>query len=246
MRNDGRKPTQLRPIKMETGVLDYAEGSCLISTGNTKVLCAATVERDVPRWLRDGDQGWVTAEYNMLPRSNKKRSRREGRSRKLSGRTMEIQRLIGRSCRAVVDLKLMPRMQIILDCDVIQADGGTRTASITGAYVALVEALRWAKKEKMIQTVPLKNMVAAVSVGKVDGKILLDLDYSEDVTAEVDANFVMTGKGEIVEIQGTAEGDPFTQAEMMAMLKIAKNGILKLINEQKKTIRPRLVIGRRS
>lgn len=246
MRNDGRRPNQLRPVTMETGVLDYPEGSCLITTGKTKVLCAATIERDLPRWLRDGEKGWVTAEYNMLPRSNRTRSRREGRHGNVGGRTLEIQRLIGRACRAVVDLKAMPHLQIILDCDVIQADGGTRTASITGAYIALVEALRMAKKKNMIETIPLKDQVAAISVGKVDGKILLDLDYSEDVTAEVDANFVMTGKGEIVEVQGTAEGDPFTEAELSKMLKFAKTGIRKLIAEQRKIIKPKLIISRRS
>ena len=240
MRNDERKPKQLRPLTLETGVLDYAEGSCLVTMGKTRVLCAASVEKKVPRWMADEGRGWITAEYNMLPRSNRERSRREGRSRSLSGRTQEIQRLIGRSLRSIVDLSKMPGVQVTCDCDVIQADGGTRTASITGAFVALVYALRWAVQETWIPSLPFRDYVAAVSVGKVDGQVLLDLDYSEDSTAEVDANFVLTGKGGIVEIQGTAEGEPFTQEEFLQMLSMAKLGVRKLVEVQKKAIPQRI------
>ena len=244
MRVDKRKTTQLRPMKIETGVLDYAEGSCMITVGQTRILCAASVQTRVPHWLKDSEQGWITAEYNMLPRSNRDRTRRD-RSGKVSGRTLEIQRLIGRSLRAVADLKKMPGLQIIVDCDVIQADGGTRTASITGAFVALVDALRWAKKEGLIKSIPLNDYVAAVSTGKVDGKILLDLNYAEDSTAEVDANFVLTGRGGIVEIQVTAEADPFSDEEFAALLKLAKSGIRKLVAEQKNVIKPKLVLDRK-
>ncbi len=244
MRNDGRKATQLRSMKMETGVLDYAEGSCMITVGQTRILCAASVQTKLPRWLKGADQGWITAEYNMLPRSNRDRTRRD-RSGKVSGRTLEIQRLIGRSLRAIADLKKMPGIQITLDCDVIQADGGTRTASITGAFVALVDALRWAKNEGLVKSMPLNDYVAAVSAGKVAGKLLLDLDYHEDSSAEVDANFVMTGRNGIVEIQGTAEKTPFTDEEFQSLLAMSRLGIKKLVKEQRKTIKPRLVIGRK-
>jgi ribonuclease PH len=239
MRNDKRKTRELRPVTMETGVLDYAEGSCLITSGLTRVLCAASVEKRVPRWMSGEDRGWITAEYNMLPRSNRDRTRRD-RNGKVSGRTLEIQRLIGRSMRAVADLTKMPGLTITIDCDVIQADGGTRTASTTGAFVALALALQWAKKEKLVKQIPLTDYVAAISVGKVDGKILLDLDYSEDYGAEVDANFVMTGRGGIVEVQGTAEADPFSQDELISMMGMAKTGINKLVVMQKKTINPAL------
>jgi ribonuclease PH len=244
MRIDGRKATDLRPVKMETGVLDYAEGSCLITVGMTRVLCAATVETSTPRWMKDDHRGWVTAEYNMLPRSNRDRTRRE-RSGSVSGRTQEIQRLVGRSLRAVTDLSAMPGIMITLDCDVIQADGGTRTASITGAYVALVHALYWAKEKEIISRMPLYDYVAAISVGKHEGTILADLCYHEDSNAEVDANFVMTGRGKLVEIQGTAEDAPFSEKEFIAMMGVARAGIKKLVNIQKKAITPALKLARR-
>ena len=244
MRHEKRKPRQMRPMILETGVLDFAEGSCLVTAGKTRILCAASVETKLPRWLAGKDQGWITAEYNMLPRSNRSRSRREGRSGNLGGRTQEIQRLIGRSLRSVADLHKMPGIQVTLDCDVIQADGGTRTAAITGAFVSLAYALRWAQKQGLVQTMPLVDYVAAVSVGKVGGKLLLDLDYSEDSTAEVDANFVLTGSGKIVEVQGTAEGHPFSKTEFLKMMDLAGMGVKKLITLQKGAISPGLTFGK--
>lgn len=245
MREDGRKATQGRPCILETGVLDYAEGSCMVTMGKNKVLCAASIETDVPRWLQGSGKGWVTAEYSMLPRSNRQRTRRESRTGKVSGRTQEISRLIGRSLRAVTDLEKMPGIQVTVDCDVIQADGGTRTASITGAFVALVNAFQHAKNAGILNVIPIYDYLAAISVGKVNGKILLDLKYSEDSTAEVDSNFVMTGSGKIVEIQSTAEDAPFSEEEFTAMLTEAKRGIKQLIALQKSIIKPRLTLLRR-
>jgi ribonuclease PH len=235
MRKDGRKADELRKIKITRNYIKSAEGSVLIEMGDTKVLCTATVENSVPPFLRGKGTGWVTAEYAMLPRSSAQRISRE-RS-KVGGRTHEIQRLIGRSLRSVIDMKALGERTILLDCDVIQADGGTRTASITGAYIALVDALRHIKKQGMIATVPIKDHLAAVSVGIVDGKPMLDLCYVEDSTAEVDMNLVMTGSGKIVEVQGTAEGEPFTKAELSKLLALGEKGIKTLIKRQKETLK---------
>jgi ribonuclease PH len=235
MRKDGRKADELRKIKITRNYIKSAEGSVLIEMGDTKVLCTATVENSVPPFLRGKGTGWVTAEYAMLPRSSAQRISRE-RS-KVGGRTHEIQRLIGRSLRSVIDMKALGERTILLDCDVIQADGGTRTASITGAYIALVEALRHIKKNGMITTVPIKDYLAAVSIGIVDRKPMLDLCYVEDSTAEVDMNLVMTGSGKIVEVQGTAEGEPFSKAELSKLLALGEKGIKTLIKRQKETLK---------
>jgi len=235
MRKDGRKADELRKIKITRNYIKSAEGSVLIEMGDTKVLCTATVENSVPPFLRGKGTGWVTAEYAMLPRSSAQRISRE-RS-KVGGRTHEIQRLIGRSLRSVIDMKALGERTILLDCDVIQADGGTRTASITGAYIALVDALRHIKKQGMIATVPIKDHLAAVSVGIVDGKPMLDLCYVEDSTAEVDMNLVMTGSGKIVEVQGTAEGEPFSKAELGKLLALGEKGIKTLIKKQKEVLK---------
>jgi ribonuclease PH len=235
MRKDGRKADELRKIKITRNYIKSAEGSVLIEMGDTKVLCTATVETSVPPFLRGKGTGWVTAEYAMLPRSSAQRISRE-RS-KVGGRTHEIQRLIGRSLRSVIDMKALGERTILLDCDVIQADGGTRTASITGAYIALVDALRHIKKNGMITTVPIKDHLAAVSVGIVEGKPMLDLCYVEDSTAEVDMNLVMTGSGKIVEVQGTAEGEPFSKAELSKLLALGEKGIKTLIKRQKETLK---------
>jgi ribonuclease PH len=222
---------------MERGVVRYAEGSCLVTFGETRVLCAATVEEKGPPWLRGTGKGWVTAEYSMLPRATLERTRRESTTGKPSGRTQEIQRLIGRSLRAVVDLGALGERQIMVDCDVLQADGGTRTASITGAWVALHDALKWMEGRAMLQgRQPLKDHVAAISCGIVAGQPVLDLDYIEDSGAQTDANFVMTGKGGIVEVQGTAEGEPFSEEQLSAMMALAKAGIADLVGMQKATI----------
>ncbi len=237
MRPSKRLPTQMRPVTLERGVVRYAEGSCLVTYGDTRVLCAATVEEKAPPWLRNTGKGWVTAEYAMLPRATLERTRRESTTGKPSGRTQEIQRLIGRSLRAVVDLGALGERQITVDCDVIQADGGTRTASITGAWVALHDALKWMEGRAMLQgRQPLKDHVAAVSCGIVAGQPVLDLDYIEDSGAQTDANFVFTGKGGIVEVQGTAEGEPFSEEQLLAMMALAKAGIADLVGMQKKVI----------
>jgi len=232
MRPSKRAPDEMRAVTLERGFSKHAEGSCLIKFGDTHVLCTASLEDRVPPWLRGGGKGWVTAEYGMLPRSTGSRMRREAASGKQSGRTQEIQRLIGRSLRAVVDMQALGERQISLDCDVIQADGGTRTASITGAYVALKDCLDWMQARSMIGGDVLKDNVAAISCGIFDGTPVLDLDYDEDSEAETDANFVMTGSGGIVEIQGTAEGAPFSEEEFGKLMGLAKKGISELVDLQ--------------
>ncbi len=238
MRPSKRAAAEMRKVTLERGVVRYAEGSCLVTFGDTRVLCAATVEEKGPPWLRNSGKGWVTAEYSMLPRATLERTRRESTAGKPSGRTQEIQRLIGRSLRAVVDLSAIGERQIVVDCDVLQADGGTRTASITGAWVALHDALRWMAQRNMILAgkQPLKDHVAAVSCGVVAGQPVLDLDYIEDSGAQTDANFVLTGAGGLVEVQGTAEGEPFSEAQFLAMLGLARQGIGQLVELQKKAV----------
>jgi len=223
----------MRAVSLERGVAKHAEGSCLVRFGDTHVLCTASIDEKVPPWLRGGNKGWVTAEYGMLPRATTERTRREASAGKQSGRTLEIQRLIGRSLRAVVDLKDLGERQIMLDCDVIQADGGTRTASITGAWVALRDCIEWMRAREMIAKPVLIDHVAAISVGIYRGTPVLDLDYAEDSGADTDANFVMTGAGGFVEIQTTAEGKPFTDAEFEALKALARGGIAQLVELQK-------------
>jgi ribonuclease PH len=237
MRPSKRQPDEMRAISFERGVSKHAEGSCLVKFGDTHVLCTASLEEKVPGWMRNSGKGWVTAEYGMLPRSTGDRMRREAASGKQGGRTMEIQRLIGRSLRAVVDLQALGEQQITVDCDVIQADGGTRTAAITGGFIALHECLTWMAARKMVDVSRvLKDHVAAISCGIHDGVPVLDLDYLEDSSAGTDANFVMTGKGGIVEIQGTAEGIPFTEEEFAALMALAKKGIARLVDLQKMAV----------
>src|SRR6266702_4417349 len=231
-RIDGRSPNQLRPVHFTIDFLDYAEGSVLIETGKTRVLCAASVEEKVPPFLEGKGQGWVTAEYNMLPRSTHARSSRE-RDGRVSGRTQEIQRLIGRSLRAAVDMQALGPRTITLDCDVLQADGGTRTASITGAYVALHRACSLLVKRGLLSAHPIRTAVAAVSVGVVGGDILLDLCYEEDSRADVDFNTVMTAEHEFIEVQGTAEGGVFSRAAMDSLITLAEQGISELLEIQK-------------
>jgi ribonuclease PH len=238
MRPTGRRPDQLRPVSLEPGFAKHAEGSCLVKFGDTHVLCTASLDEKVPPFLRNSGQGWVTAEYGMLPRSTHTRTDREAAKGKQSGRTQEIQRLIGRSLRAVLDAKALGERQIKIDCDVLQADGGTRTASITGAWVALHQALSKLVAAKTLASVPLLDHVAAVSCGVSKGQAVIDLDYAEDSACEVDANFVLTGKGAIVEVQGTAERDPFAKAQLLAMLDLAERGIGELVALQKKAIAP--------
>ena len=235
MRVDGRKADELRKVKITRKYIKSAEGSVLIEMGDTKVICTATVENSVPPFLRGKGTGWVTAEYAMLPRSSAQRIQRE--RGKVGGRTYEIQRLIGRSLRSVVDLKLLGERSVLIDCDVVQADGGTRTASITGAYMALADALRHIKKQGLIQTVPITDFLAAISVGIVDGKPMLDLCYVEDSSAEVDMNLVMTGKGGIVEVQGTAEGKPFSKSELGKLLALGEKGIRTLVRKQREALK---------
>ncbi len=236
MRPSGRAVDQLREVTLEPGYAKYAEGSCLVRFGDTHVLCAASLDDRVPPFLRNSGQGWVTAEYGMLPRSTHTRTGREAARGKQSGRTQEIQRLIGRSLRAVTDLKAMGERQIRLDCDVLQADGGTRTASITGAWVALHIALSGMLKEGLVEKMPLNDHVAAVSCGLYKGAAVLDLDYAEDSNAQADANFVLTGNGGIVEIQGTAEEDPFSREQFNRLLELAEQGIVNLVGLQKQAI----------
>ncbi|MGL4766507.1 MAG: ribonuclease PH [Formosimonas sp.] len=232
-RAQGRLPDQLRPVTIERNYTRHAEGSVLISFGQTKVLCTASVLNKVPPHKKGTGEGWVTAEYGMLPRATHTRSDREAARGKQTGRTQEIQRLIGRSLRAVVDLKLLGEVTIHVDCDVIQADGGTRTAAITGAYVALVDAVNWLSAQGKIAMNPVKQPIAAISVGVVDGVPMLDLDYSEDSNCDTDMNVVMTGAGGFVEIQGTAEGTPFSNADLTALLALAQKGIGELVGLQK-------------
>ena len=220
-RHSSRTPEQLRAVTLETGVNRYAEGSCLVTFGNTKVLVTATVEENVPGWMRGKGQGWVTAEYGMLPRATHTRGRREAAAGKQTGRTQEIQRLIGRSLRAVVDLKALGERQVVLDCDVIQADGGTRTAAITGAWVAMASAFDYLRAEGVMKTDPILDQVAAVSCGICDDQPVLDLDYEEDSSAEADSNFVLTGSGTIVEIQATGEKRGFSRAEFNRLFELA-------------------------
>ncbi len=231
-----RQNNQLRDIKITRNYTIHAEGSVLIECGNTKVLCNASVEEKVPGWLRGKSKGWVTAEYGMLPRSTGSRMRREASSGKQGGRTMEIQRLIARSLRAVVDLEILGEIMITVDCDVIQADGGTRTASITGAYVAMVDAVNKLLKDGVIKKNPIFGEIAAVSVGIYEGEPVLDLDYPEDSCAETDMNVVMNGDGDFIEIQGTAEGHAFSRKEMNAMLDLAQSGIQTLLSSQQKAL----------
>jgi ribonuclease PH len=236
MRPSGRKPQELRKVSFERGISKHAEGSCLVRFGDTHVMCLATVEEKVPPWLKGAGKGWVTAEYGMLPRATGDRMRREAAQGKQSGRTQEIQRLIGRSLRAVVDLVGLGEKQITLDCDVIQADGGTRTAAITGSWIALYDALKWMEAREMFARNPLRDHVAAISCGIHNGEVVLDLDYDEDSSAETDANFVMTGKGGIVEVQGTAEGEPFSQERFLELLALAQKGIGELVALQKQAV----------
>ena len=236
MRPSNRQPDELRPVTIERGVSLHGEGSCLIKFGNTHVLCIASLEERIPPWLKGQGRGWVTAEYGMLPRSTGERMRREASAGKQGGRTQEIQRLIGRSLRAVVDLAALGERQITVDCDVIQADGGTRTASITGAWVALHDCVHWMTARDMVKDNVIGDQVAAVSCGLYGGSAVLDLDYAEDSDADADANFVMTGGGGIVEIQGTAETDPFSQEQFDALMVLARKGIGELVSLQKLTV----------
>lgn len=235
-RVDGRSPDELRPVTMTPGFMPNAEGSCLIEMGNTKVICTATVEDGVPRWMANKGRGWVTAEYSMLPRSTSERVRREVNKGRLSGRTQEIQRLIGRSLRAVTDLDALGERSVIVDCDVLQADGGTRTASITGAFVALSTAFEQLEESDAVASMPLMDSVSAISVGIIDRVPCLDLNYVEDVKAGVDMNVVMTGAGRLVEVQGTAEHGTFDREELDRLLDLATKGIGELTAEQEKTL----------
>ena len=236
MRPSKRQPDELRRVSIERAVSMHAEGSCLIKFGNTHVLCTASLEERIPPWLKGQGRGWVTAEYGMLPRATHERTRREVTVGHASGRTQEIQRLIGRSLRAVVDLPKLGEKQISVDCDVIQADGGTRTASITGAWVALHDCLKWMQSRDMVKEGVLRDHIAAVSCGIYRGQPVLDLDYPEDSEADADANFVMTGSGGIVEVQGTAETKPFAQESFDELMRLARKGINELISLQKLTV----------
>jgi ribonuclease PH len=236
MRSAGRLGDALRDVTITRNYIRHAEGSVLIEFGDTKVICTASVEESVPPFLRGKGSGWVTAEYSMLPRATHTRSLRESTKGKIGGRTHEIQRLIGRSLRSVINLTLLGERSILIDCDVVQADGGTRTASITGAYVALVDAVRWLESRGVITADPILEAVAAVSVGMVNGQPILDLDYEEDSSAEVDMNFVMTSTNRFVEVQGTAEGKPFTMKEMDLMRSLAMTAIARLFEIQEKAL----------
>lgn len=236
MRPSGRQPDQMRAVTLERNVAPQAEGSCLISCGNTRVLCTASVETNLPPWRRGQGVGWVTAEYGMLPRATGQRTRREATAGKQSGRTQEIQRLIGRSLRAVMDMGVLGENQITLDCDVLQADGGTRTASITGAFVAMRDAVSWLQARDLVKADPIRDHIAAISCGIYRGEAVLDLDYPEDSEAETDANFVMTGAGHFVEIQGTAEQTPFTRQELDQLTGLAEKGVSELIDLQKQAL----------
>jgi len=241
MRPSGRRPDELRPVRVTRGFTHHAEGSVLVEFGGTRVLCTASVEEKVPPFLRDSGRGWVTAEYGMLPRSTHTRTDREAARGKQSGRTQEIQRLIGRSLRAVIDLERLGPRSIQIDCDVLQADGGTRTAAITGAYVALHDAITWLQAKGLLSASPLRDSVAAVSVGVFRGTPVLDLDYAEDSACDTDMNVVMTGTGGFVELQGTAEGAPFTRAQMDALVALAATGIIELGRLQRDALAAPLV-----
>src|SRR5665213_758104 len=238
MRPSKRQVDELRAVSLERGVVKYAEGSCFVKFGDTHVLVTASLEERLPPWLKGQGRGWVTAEYGMLPRATSERTRREASAGKQGGRTVEIQRLIGRSLRSVIDLQALGERQITIDCDVIQADGGTRTASITGAWVALSDCLAWMKSRDMFKNPQpvLRDHLAAISCGVYKGTAMLDLDYAEDSEADTDANFVMTGSGNIVEVQATAEKDPFSQDQLLALLGLARKGIGELVELQKKAI----------
>jgi ribonuclease PH len=236
MRPSRRQVDELRPVSLERGVVKYAEGSCFVKFGDTHVLVTASLEERLPPWLKGQGRGWVTAEYGMLPRATSERTRREASAGKQGGRTVEIQRLIGRSLRSVLDLVALGERQITIDCDVIQADGGTRTASITGAWVALADCLRWMKARDMVKQEVLRDHIAAVSCGVYQNTAVLDLDYAEDSEAETDANFVLSGSGKIVEIQATAERDPFSEDQFMALLALARKGCEKLVSLQKMAV----------
>jgi ribonuclease PH len=236
MRPSKRQPDELRAVTLERGIVKYAEGSCFVRFGDTHVLVTATLEDRLPPWLKGQGRGWVTAEYGMLPRATAERTRREASAGKQQGRTIEIQRLIGRSLRSVLDLEALGERQITIDCDVIQADGGTRTASITAGWVALYDCIAWMRKREMIPTNPLRDHVAAISCGVCNGLAVLDLDYAEDSEADTDANFVLTGDGRIVEVQGTAEKEPFSEEQLLALLGLARKGVAKLIDLQKMAV----------
>ena len=233
MRPSGRRPDEMREVALETGVAKYAEGSCLVSFGDTRVLCTASVEERVPPWLRNSGRGWITAEYGMLPRATSQRTDREAARGRQSGRTQEIQRLIGRSLRAVADLTALGERQVRIDCDVLHADGGTRTAAITGGYVALHRAVDGIVQKNALRRHPISGHVAAVSCGLVDGGAVLDLDYAEDSRAEADANFVMTDNGRLIEVQATAEAEPFSRAAFDALLGLAEAGASILVGKQR-------------
>ncbi len=236
MRPSKRQPDELRAVTLERGVVKYAEGSCFVKFGDTHVLVTATLEDRLPPWLKGQGRGWVTAEYGMLPRATAERTRREASAGKQHGRTVEIQRLIGRSLRSVVNLEALGERQITIDCDVIQADGGTRTASITAGWVALYDCVAWMRKREMIASNPLRDHVAAISCGVSKGVAVLDLDYAEDSDADTDANFVMTGDGRIVEVQGTAEKEPFSEEQLLTLLALARKGVAKLVDLQKMAV----------
>jgi len=244
-RADGRRADQLRPTEIIRGFTETAPGSVLICQGRTRVLCTACWESGVPEFLAGAGRGWVTAEYDMLPSSTGQRRRRRGRNGKVDGRSQEIQRLIGRTMRSIIDMSKLGENTVWLDCDVLQADGGTRTAAITGAYVALADGLSWARKQKLIKENPLAGAIAAVSVGIVGGKVLLDLDYGEDSAADVDMNVAMTGAGEFVEVQGSAEGGTFGREQLDKMLRVAAKGIRELLANQKKTLRKEFTTKKR-
>src|ERR1700709_2238318 len=244
MRPSRRAPDELRAVSLERGVVKYAEGSCMVKFGDTHVLVTATLEERLPPWLKGQGRGWVTAEYGMLPRATLERTRREASAGKQNGRTVEIQRLIGRSLRATVDLEALGERQITVDCDVIQADGGTRTASITGAWVALADCIGWMKTRNMIKTNVLRDNVAAISCGIYQGTPVLDLDYAEDSEADTDANFVMAGDGRIIEVQGTAEKTPFSQDEFLALMALARKGVARLVDLQKMAVALTTPVGK--
>lgn len=236
-RNDDRTTDQLRPVEIQNNYLRHAEGSTLITMGGTTVLCSASVDESVPHFLKGSGKGWVTAEYGMLPRSTNSRVSRDGRRGNVSGRTQEIQRLIGRSLRAIFDLESLGERSILIDCDVIEADGGTRTASITGSFVAMYDAVKWLLERDLIDKNPIQDAVAAISVGIIGGVPMLDLCYEEDSTADVDMNLVMTGGGDLIEIQGTAEQDPFTTDQLSAMIILGQKGVNQLIDIQDRVIK---------